>query len=161
MTNGWTRVSRSPEETHRLGFALGRLAQPGDLLLLRGPLGAGKTALVQGLAKGLDVPGPVTSPSFTLVHEHAGRVKLYHLDLYRLTAGDLPDIGLDDIVGAEAVVVVEWSERLPPSLSGDALFIELDFAEDPETRLVHLHARGPRGERLLRALADTHEVESH
>ena len=142
-------VSRSPEETRALGRALGRQAQPGDLITLRGDLGAGKTVLVQGLAEGLGVSGPVVSPSFTLVHEHEGRVKLYHLDLYRLATPDLPDIGLDDVLGAEAVVAVEWSERLPTVLQGDALEIELRHGEEDETRNMVLRARGPRGIRLL------------
>ncbi len=156
----WTNVSRSAEETRRLGRILGEQAQPGDLILLRGRLGTGKTTLVQGLAEGLSVGGPVTSPSFTLVHEHAGRLKLYHLDLYRLEAGDLPDIGIEDIVGAEALVVVEWSERLPPSLAGDALHVDLEFGAEPETRRLRLRADGPRGCRLLQAVAEEWHVDS-
>lgn len=144
-------VSPSPAATRRLGHALGRHAAAGDLLTLRGDLGAGKTTLVQGLAAGLGVAGPVVSPSFTLLHEHAGRVPLYHLDLYRLATAELPDIGLDDVLGAEAVVAVEWSERLPAGLVGDALEVELSYGEGDETRRIALRATGPRGRRLLGA----------
>ena len=154
LCHEWTKVSHSAEETRRLGVVLGAHAQPGDLILLRGRLGAGKTTLVQGVAQGLGVTGLVTSPSFTLVHEHQGRMKLYHLDLYRLTTHDLPDIGIDDLIGTDALVVVEWSERLPPGLAGDALTVELEFGEEPETRLVRLRADGLRGQRLLRAVAE-------
>ena len=156
----WTQVSRSSEDTRCLGRILGKCARPGDMLLLRGHLGAGKTTLVQGLAEGLDVSGPVTSPSFTLVHEHAGRVKLYHLDLYRLEGSDLPDMGIDDIVGSEAVVVVEWSERLPRSLTGDALEMEMEFAEGPESRHLRGRAGGPRGQRLLEAVRKEWHADS-
>lgn len=144
-------ISRSPEETRGLGRALGRHVQAGDMVTLRGDLGAGKTTLVQGLAEGMGVTGPVVSPSFTLIHEHPGRVTLYHLDLYRLATAELPDIGLDDVLGAEAVVAVEWSERLPAQLAGDALEIELGYAEDDDARRVTLRAKGPRGRRLLAA----------
>ena len=130
------------EETRALGRLLGR-HRAGDVITLRGDLGAGKTTLVQGLAQGLEVTGLVVSPSFTLIHEHEGRVKLYHLDLYRLATAELPDIGVDDILGAEAVVAVEWSERLPASLQVEALEIELKYADAEEARALVLRARGP------------------
>ncbi len=144
-------TSHSPEETRALGRAVGRHVQAGDLITLRGDLGAGKTTFVQGLAEGMEVTEPVVSPSFTLLHEHPGRVKLYHLDLYRLVTADLPDIGLDDVLGAEAVVAVEWSERLPADFTGDALEMGLGFGDTAEARRIVLRATGPRGRRLLAA----------
>jgi tRNA A37 threonylcarbamoyladenosine biosynthesis protein TsaE len=82
-------------------------------------------------------------------------VQLYHLDLYRLGPQDLPDLGIEDILGAQAVVAVEWSERLPPSLSGDALEVELSFVEgEDESRRFTLRARGPHGEKLLKAVLE-------
>jgi tRNA threonylcarbamoyladenosine biosynthesis protein TsaE len=138
-----------------MGRILGVHVRPGDLLLLRGPLGAGKTTLVQGLADGLKVEGPITSPSFTLVHELSGRVKLYHLDLYRLQATDLAGIGIDDILGAEAVTAIEWSERLPPNLAGDALEVEIAFdVAEVEARTICLKAHGPRSSELAAAAVE-------
>jgi tRNA threonylcarbamoyladenosine biosynthesis protein TsaE len=129
--------------------------QPGDLLCLRGDLGAGKTALVQGLAEGLEAAEPATSPGFTLIHRHQGRIPLYHLDLYRLGPADLPDIGVEEVLGGEAVVVVEWAERLPCGLSGDGLDIEMQFdAVDEQTRRFRLSPRGFRGKQILRALEE-------
>lgn len=155
QTEACSGMTRSAEETHRLGRTVGAHAQPGDLITLRGDLGAGKTTFVQGLAEGLEVQGQVVSPSFTLIHEHPGRVRLYHLDLYRLGPQDLPDLGIEDVLGAQAVVAVEWSERLPPSLSGDALEVELAFVEgEDEWRRFTLRARGSRGERLRQAVAE-------
>ncbi len=149
-----TLLTHSPEESRRLGRLLGAHARPGDILLLRGRLGVGKTTLVQGLAEGLGVTDLVTSPSFTLVHEHDGRLKLYHLDLYRLEAADLSDIGIEDVLGAKAVVAVEWSERMPPHLPGDALEIEIEFAEEPESRCLRLSPRGPRSAELAGVVAE-------
>jgi tRNA threonylcarbamoyladenosine biosynthesis protein TsaE len=146
--------SPSPDATRDIGRRLGRLVQPGDLLSLRGDLGAGKTTFVQGLAQGMEVEELVTSPSFTLVHEHTGRTRLFHLDLYRLVPDELADIGIEDVIGAEAVVAVEWSERLPPSLSGDGLEVRLEYGEGETEREITLRARGPRGLRLLEALAE-------
>lgn len=145
----------STEETRRLGRVVGVHAQPGDLIALRGDLGAGKTTFVQGMAEGLGVEELVTSPSFTLIHGHPGRVQLYHLDLYRLGPQDLPEIGIDDVIGAHAVLAVEWSERLPPGLSGEALEVELAFvAGEDQSRRIILRAHGPRGRRLLEAVAE-------
>lgn len=163
QSHEYSYVSRSADATRRLGHILGAHAQPGDLVTLRGDLGSGKTTLVQGLAEGLGVQDLVTSPSFTLVHEHPGRVRLYHLDLYRLGPQDLPDIGLDDVLGAHAVVAVEWSERLPPSLCGDALRVELEFVpEEDESRRITLRAWATRGQRLLElALEELHADAGH
>src|SRR4051812_35178539 len=105
----------SPEETHALGAALGARLRAGDVVLLRGELGAGKTAFVQGLARGFGVPESrrVASPTFTLVNEHAGRAPLYHIDLYRIEdPSDLEEIGMRDYFSGRGVAVVEWAERL-------------------------------------------------
>ena len=106
--------SSSEEETRAIAAGIARTLQPGAVLLLSGDLGAGKTAFVRGLAEGLGLDADqVTSPTFTLVHEHrGGRLPLIHIDLYRLDTADLADIGLDDDLAAVGVVAVEWPERL-------------------------------------------------
>jgi tRNA threonylcarbamoyladenosine biosynthesis protein TsaE len=120
MSGAITHVTVGEAETRAVAAALAADLRPGDLVLLHGDLGAGKTVFVKGLAEGLGLdPDSVTSPTFTLVHEYlGGRLPLLHLDLYRLTATDLDEVGLDPDQAARAVVVVEWAERLtrrPPS----------------------------------------------
>ncbi len=113
-----TVESRSPAETTALGERVGRAIRPGDVLLLRGDLGAGKTQLARGVAAGLGIPGPIPSPTFTLVNEYNGwnargtMVPLAHIDLYRLgEGGGLDSVGLDDYFGGDWVVLIEWPER--------------------------------------------------
>ena len=152
--------SRSAAATRGLGREIAAYLEPGDLLCLLGDLGAGKTTFVQGLAEGLGVGDGVTSPSFVLVHEHHGRVTLFHLDLYRL-AGDLTEIGLDDMVGGDAVVVVEWAERLPLRLCEDALEIAFGFDDStPNARRIVMRPRGPRGQRILDAYGRSRHARS-
>src|SRR5881394_4030663 len=117
---GSSRLADSEEATQAVARELAAALKAGDVLLLSGDLGAGKTAFVRGLAEGLGVdPGEVTSPTFTLVHEYrAGRLPLIHVDLYRLDAADLDEIGLDTDLAASAVVAVEWAERLSRTLAG-------------------------------------------
>ncbi len=121
----------SVTETRALGEALGRNAQPGDVLLLEGGLGAGKTELVRGLARGLGCVGEVRSPTFNLVHIHeTGRLPLYHLDLYRIDAPEeLLELGLDDVFSAGSVAAVEWSERLADFTPACALRLHLRHAD--------------------------------
>lgn len=109
-----THTTDDAEGTRRVARALAAALVPGDLVLLDGDLGAGKTVFVQGLAEGLGVdPRQVTSPTFTLVHEYGGgRLSLQHLDLYRLDAVELDEVGLDADLAASGVVAVEWAERL-------------------------------------------------
>ena len=109
-----TFISHNPAETEALGEKWGRTAQSGLVIALAGDLGAGKTQLVKGLARGLGVTARVHSPTFTLMNEYAGgRLKLFHLDLYRLeTPAQLLSAGIDDYLRPEGVAVIEWAERL-------------------------------------------------
>jgi tRNA threonylcarbamoyladenosine biosynthesis protein TsaE len=112
--------SSSEEDTRRAAASLAASLAPGTVLLLSGDLGAGKTVFVRGVAEGLGVdPDVVTSPTFTLVHEYrGGRLPLIHVDLYRLEAADLDEIGLDNDLAASGVVAVEWPERLTRPIPG-------------------------------------------
>ncbi len=147
------RITRTARETRHLAGMVAAYLRGGDVICLYGELGSGKTTFIQGLAEGLNVRGNVVSPSFTLVHQHQGRLPLYHLDLYRLSAGDLADIGIDEILASDAVVAVEWAERLPPRLCEDGLRVQILFADDGEdTRRVRITGLGPRGIRIAAQL---------
>jgi tRNA threonylcarbamoyladenosine biosynthesis protein TsaE len=143
------RESASPEETGRLGAALAPALAPGDVLLLSGPLGAGKTCFVAGLAAGLGAAGRVRSPSFTLVNEYAGRVPLFHLDLYRLAGADAETLGLEEAL-ERGVLAVEWGEKLPAHLRAGALTLVFEI-RSPLVRAIQASAGGGRGEALRAA----------
>ena len=145
-------ISRSAAATRRLGRRLAAYLRPGDVICLVGDLGAGKTTFVQGLAAGLGVRDLATSPTFVLVHEYHGRIPLFHLDLYRLS-GDLTEVGLDDILGGDAAVVVEWAERMPGLLCETGLEIAFDFDASSATgRRIVVRAAGERGQQVLSQL---------
>jgi len=130
-------VSRSPEETVKIGMDIARSIPVPGVVLLRGNLGSGKTTLTRGIALGLGLKDPslVNSPSFTLINIYQGACPIYHVDLYRIHgARDLYSIGLDDFLGNEGVTIVEWSERLAFSLEG-AIEIELEDAGDDRRKL--------------------------
>jgi tRNA threonylcarbamoyladenosine biosynthesis protein TsaE len=142
-------ISHSAEQTHRLGARLGELLEPGDILLLGGELGAGKTVFAQGVAAGLGVDEPVTSPTFTLIHEHAGRVPFYHVDLYRITgSAEAADLGLEDYLYGDGVTLVEWGERAAGLLPAARLEITLKPIAETKRAVRML----PRGERFVALL---------
>jgi tRNA threonylcarbamoyladenosine biosynthesis protein TsaE len=143
--------SRSPAQTRQLGRALGERLRGGDVVAISGPLGAGKTCLVQGLAEGLGVDPrvPVTSPTFGIVAEYPGRAWLRHADFYRVESyARLLDAGFDDLTDASGVLVVEWPERFPAAVPGERLEIRIDLGPGAEERQVRISARGERARKI-------------
>ena len=133
------------EDTREFGRRLAGILRPGDLVVLSGPLGAGKTALVQGIGAGLEVQGAITSPTFVIARVHRGRVPLVHADAYRL--GDRPDprAEIDDLdldaSADDAVTVVEWGAGLAERLNDEYLQVRIDRLDD-DTRVIELVAHG-------------------
>ncbi len=120
-------ITHSPAETRALGAALARQLLPGDVLILEGDLGAGKSEFTRGIARGLGIAGPVASPSFTILNVYdEGRVPLYHFDWYRLSGVDeLYDMGLDEYLGGDGIAVVEWPSRCPEAIPEDYLLVTI------------------------------------
>jgi tRNA threonylcarbamoyladenosine biosynthesis protein TsaE len=141
----------APEDTHALGRALADVLRAGDLVVLVGPLGAGKTALTQGIGAGLGVREPVTSPTFVIARVHRdGRVPLVHVDAYRLgSVADVDDLDLDASAG-ESVTVVEWGQGLVEQLADEHLEVRLDRRDD-DVRTAILRPHGPGWEERLAA----------
>jgi len=139
-----TILADTPEHTFAVGVALGRAAFPGAALALVGDLGAGKTVLARGVGAGLQVTTRVQSPSFILVQtHHGGRLPLWHADLYRLgDASELDQLGLDELLDADGVVMVEWADRFPELLPEDHLLVRL--VDLGQARRLELGATGPR-----------------
>ena len=132
-------MTRSPDETEALGRRMGRLLEGGEMIALFGGLGMGKTAFVRGLAEGLGIdPNDVSSPTFAIVHEHEGRVTLYHFDMYRVESwDDLYTTGFFDYLG-KGVVVTEWSENIEGALPEDRINMEISAPGHDDTRLFRI-----------------------
>ncbi len=129
-------VSHSPDESREIGIRIGKLAQAGDVFLLVGELGTGKTCLTQGIAWGLDIKDYALSPSFVIMRELYGRLPLYHVDLFRLDRPEeIEDLGLDDYLYGGGVCVVEWAEKGLDLLPSEHLLIEINFLDDTQRRL--------------------------
>ena len=131
-------ITNTPEETEALGARLARALEPGAVVAFTGDLGAGKTAFVRGLARGLGIRDRVTSPTFTIVNEYeGGRLPLFHFDLYRLGCADeLFDIGWEDYLARGGVCAVEWSERMEELLEPGTIRVDLRRGEDESRRVI-------------------------
>ncbi len=142
-------ISHSVEQTRRIASRLATLLRDGDVLLLEGQLGAGKTAFTQGIAAGLGIHDYVNSPTFVLVNEYPGTIPLYHIDLYRL---DDPrqaiDIGIEDYIGGDGVTVIEWPERGGEFMPTERLLIRLTYLSETK-RTIRFSATGRRYSALL------------
>lgn len=124
----------SPCDTRRLGEALGKLLGPGDVVCIEGQLGAGKTVFVQGVAAGMGVRGRVVSPTFTIIHEHPGKVPLYHIDAYRLEGvPDAESVGIEECLYGAGAVAIEWPERIRELLPEERLDVEIKMLVDDGT----------------------------
>ena len=144
-------TSHSPEETQALGRKLGGLAKEGDVLLLVGGLGTGKTCLVQGLAQGLGIREYALSPSFVIVRIYQGRLPLYHLDFYRLEEEEVLELGLEEYLSAKGITAVEWAERSKDLWPPEYLLISMDFLSENQRRL-RFEPRGKKYEERGEAL---------
>jgi tRNA threonylcarbamoyladenosine biosynthesis protein TsaE len=143
-------VSNSPEQTRKIGTMLGELAAPGDVILLVGSLGAGKTCLTQGIARGLGIPEYTASPSFVLVREYQGKLPLYHVDLYRLDRiEEVAQLGLDDYLYGKGVCVVEWADKGLSVLPQEHLLVEMQIVSPLKRKLSFM----PEGTRYLKMLS--------
>lgn len=149
-----TLTAENAEDTQKIASVLGELAQPGDVLTLHGDLGAGKTTFTQGMAKGLGVKQEVSSPTFTLINEYAGRLPLYHMDVYRLgEQAAKEDLGYDEYFYGDGVTVVEWAELLKDRLPEDTLQLTIE-KEGEQKRSLHFVANGSRAREWLEELME-------
>ncbi len=149
-------ISQSPEQTQKLGRRIGELALPGDVFLLVGKLGAGKTCLTQGIAWGLGIKEYALSPTFVIMRELYGRLTLYHIDLYRLDRiEESLDLGLDDYLYGRGVCVVEWAEKALSILPVEHLLIKISYLSGTDTgRSFQLEASGKRYLEIVDQLRD-------
>lgn len=137
-------VTKSAEDTKELGAAVSELVEPGDVLLLVGDLGAGKTTFVQGFGSALGVGEPITSPTFVLVRSYRGRLEMIHADMYRLDhLQEVIDLGLPELVDEGAVALVEWGDVAAAALAPDTLEVRMEHAGGDE-RVIEIRPQGPR-----------------
>ena len=147
-------ISHSPEQTQRLGTHIGKLALAGDIFLLVGKLGTGKTCLTQGIAWGLNIKEYALSPSFVIMRELYGRLPLYHIDLYRLDhIEEIIELGLDDYLYGNGICVIEWAEKGLSTLPAEHLLIQIDYLSDTE-RSFQLKSSGKRYLEILAQLKE-------
>ena len=140
-----TVATSSPEETAALATSLAATAEPGDLLVLVGDLGAGKTAFSKAFGKALGVDEPMTSPTFTLARVYHGRLTLHHLDVWRLEQmAEVLDLDLPELLESGGVVLIEWGDAIMPMLPQDFLEIRFTFGEGDDDRSIELRPVGPR-----------------
>ena len=154
MTSNFCITTHSPEETRSLGERIGALLRSGICIALRGPLGAGKTQLVKGIATGCGVPNDVmvNSPTFVIINEYPGRLCVHHIDAYRLSGGDeLVALGFEEMVQSGAVVIVEWADRVALVVPEDHLCVSLEHAGDTVRRIC-CRATGERSGEVVVAL---------
>jgi tRNA threonylcarbamoyladenosine biosynthesis protein TsaE len=139
-----TITSGSEAATSALGRDFARTLVAGSVVLLSGELGTGKTAFVRGMADGLGVdPDAVSSPTFTLIHEYrGGRLPLFHVDLYRLQAHEVADLGLDELTLQGGVTAIEWPDRLPRRFD-DAIAVRIEYAADADARVIVIESSSP------------------
>jgi len=157
-------LSKHEKQTQRLGFALGACLREGDVVLLEGEMGAGKSVLTRAAARGMGVEGPVPSPTFTILNIHEGSVmKLYHFDLYRLEGEDaLYEMGLDEFIPArDGASLIEWPQMAAEAMPEDCLMIDIRYALDGEAREIALTPCGAFDQRrldeILEKMEDCHE----
>lgn len=152
--------SHNPEETEAFAILIGKVANAGDIIILSGDLGAGKTTMTKGIAKGLGIDQIVKSPTYTIIREYTqGRIPLYHMDVYRIN-GEVEDLGVEEYFEGDGLAVVEWGELLDKAMLDSYLSIELhkEEAKNSEKRMISLNAVGKRAQQLLNRIEEKKEA---
>ncbi|WP_283678122.1 tRNA (adenosine(37)-N6)-threonylcarbamoyltransferase complex ATPase subunit type 1 TsaE [Lentilactobacillus sp. Marseille-Q4993] len=147
-----TVLAKSADQTIEIGSKLGNLLQPGDVLLLDGDLGAGKTTFTKGIGKALGIKRPVKSPTFTIIREYkGGRIPLYHMDVYRLEDGGGEELGLEEYFNGDGVTVVEWSEFIEDELPTEYLKIKFERLDNEaeDNRKIEFEGHGSRADEMI------------
>jgi tRNA threonylcarbamoyladenosine biosynthesis protein TsaE len=138
-----TARTKSADDTRALAAELAAVARPGDLILLAGDLGAGKTTFVQGFGRALNVEAPITSPTFVIVHTYEGSLPVVHVDAYRLEhLQELVDLGIGELFDEAGVTLIEWGDAVIPALPPEFLEVRLELGDDDDARVVRLHGSG-------------------
>jgi tRNA threonylcarbamoyladenosine biosynthesis protein TsaE len=151
-----TARTKSVDDTRAMAAEMSALARPGDLIVVAGDLGTGKTAFTQGFARGLGVTEPVTSPSFVLMRTYEGRIPLIHLDVYRLdNLQELIDLGIAEMLDGDGVTLIEWGDVVAPALPADFLEVRLELSDSPDDRTVAMRVVGPTWPPRMAALRRT------
>lgn len=149
-------ATKSVDDTRELAGAVAALAKPGDVVLLAGDLGSGKTAFAQGFGRALGVNEPIVSPTFTLVRHYPGRLPLVHVDVYRLDhLQEVVDLGLPELLDEGGVALIEWGDMAAPSLPADFLEVRIDYGTGDDDRLFGFRVVGPSWTPRQRALQTT------
>ncbi|MDY5593221.1 MAG: tRNA (adenosine(37)-N6)-threonylcarbamoyltransferase complex ATPase subunit type 1 TsaE [Limosilactobacillus reuteri] len=143
------------DATIALGKKIGQQLVAGDVLVLDGDLGAGKTTFTKGLAAGLEIPDIIKSPTFTIIHEYQdGRLPLYHMDAYRLENGGAEDLGLEEYFDGDGVSVVEWAEFVEDELPADFLAIHFKRTDDNNTRVLEFEPHGQHFDQIVKSVVE-------
>lgn len=143
------RISHSPADTEQAGEQLAKALHPGDVVAFFGDLGAGKTHFIRGLAQGLGVTDPVSSPTFALVHAYQGRIPFYHFDMYRITSwADLESTGFFDYLDAGGICAIEWSEHIENALPPNSIWVTIKPGEQPNDRRIFITRHGTEAENV-------------
>lgn len=154
MTEAIAVTTTGAERTRDLAASLAELARPGDLFVLAGDLGTGKTVFTQGLGRGLGIDDQITSPTFALVQSYVGRLDMHHLDVYRLEQiNEALDLGLAEMLDDDAVMVIEWGDTIAPVLPHDYLEVRLSFGDTDDDRRIELVPVGSRWSARRRAMS--------
>jgi len=152
-----TIITKSPEETKKLGKEVGKLARPGDLLAFYGELGAGKTCFIQGISQGLEVKDYVTSPSFTIINEYQGKIPIFHFDLFRLNnAEEILELSYKEYFYGEGLTVIEWAEKIERFLPKEHLKIDIKFKDRYQRTISFI----PQGDRFNNFLGELSRIEN-
>lgn len=150
-------ISNSAEETLNIGERLGKFVNSGSIICLSGDLGAGKTALTQGIAKGMEVEDYVTSPTYTIINEYQGRIPLYHFDVYRLNdVEEMYELGYEEYFFGDGAVVVEWADIVRDIIPAERLWITILQGKDENTREIILEPTGEAYDKLVKGM-EQHE----